>query len=121
MSREPLSFSHRFFLVLHRPGDRRLQDVLHGVHGINQHGPVLRGEGGKVNVVDLARRVADPFGEGLRLGPLPCRRGCGIGGLLGGDLGLLIPVLPEFGQHAPFLLLPGDLDEDVLGDGGATT
>jgi hypothetical protein len=29
-----------------------------------------------------------------------------------------VPVLFECGQHAPFLLLPGDLDEDVLRDGG---
>ena len=64
---------------------------------------------------DLAYHKADAFGEGLRLGPLPLRRGASI---LCGGLGLQIPVLPEFGQHAPFLLLPGDLDEDVLRDGG---
>jgi len=45
--RELLSFSGRFILVLHRPGDGRLQDVLHAGHGLDEHGPVLRGEGGK--------------------------------------------------------------------------
>jgi len=45
--REALSFSGWLFLVLHRPGDGRLQDVLHGVHGLDEHGPVLCGEGGK--------------------------------------------------------------------------
>ena len=46
-----------------------------------------------------------------------CRRGGGSG-LLGGGLGLLVPVFPELGQHAPLLLLPGDLDQDVLRDRG---
>jgi hypothetical protein len=109
--------SHRLFLVLHRPGDGRFEGVFQSGHGLDEHGPVLLREVGKFDVADGVHHDADLVGEGLRLGPLPRHRAAAFLFLLGG-LGLLLPVLVVQGQHAPFLLLRGDLDEDVLRNGG---
>ena len=111
------SFSHRFFLVLHRPGDGFVQGVFQGGHGLDEHGPVLRGEVGKLQVTDFICHHGDAVDDGLRPGTLPRRRSSGISGLLSGCFGLLIPVFLELGQHAPLLLLPGDHDENVLRNG----
>ena len=118
LCRRRRSFSGRLFLVLHRPGDSFVQGVLQGGHGIDDHGPVLCGEVGKFQVADFGSHDADAVDDGLRPGPLPLRRSSGIGGFFGGDLGLLIPVFLELGQHAPLLLLPGDFDQGPFGNGG---
>lgn len=86
------SFSSRLFLVFHRPRDGFVQCVLQGRHGIDNHGPVLCGEVGKFQVADFACHDADAVDDGLRPVPLPLRRSNGISGLVGGDLGLLIPI-----------------------------
>ena len=93
------SFSGRFFLVLHRPGDGFVQGVLQGGHGLDDHGLVLCGEVGKFQIADFARPDAEVVDEGLRPGPLPLRRSSGISGLLGSDLGLLIPIFLELGSQ----------------------
>jgi hypothetical protein len=46
------------FRVLHRPGDRRLQSVFHGGHGLDDRSTVLRGEAGEFKIADFGRRDA---------------------------------------------------------------